>query len=72
MMMERKKTKYVHAGRYVAEVEVDLIESDDDWAPYLSVEDATKLDDVREALLREDLESASQYGRVYRLEPINQ
>ncbi|MEX2347552.1 MAG: hypothetical protein WD604_18145 [Balneolaceae bacterium] len=70
--MEKKKTKYVHAGRYVAEVDVKLIESEDEWAPNLSVEDATKLDDVKEALQREDLKSASQYGRVYRLEPINQ
>lgn len=70
--MEKKKTKYVHAGRYVAEVDVELIASKDEWAPYLSVEDATKLDNVKEALQREDLKSASQYGRVYRLEPIHQ
>jgi hypothetical protein len=71
-MKVKKKTKYIHAGRYVAEVEVDLIQSEDEWAPYLSVEDATKLDDVREVLQKEDLESASQYGRIYRLEPIHQ
>jgi len=71
-MKVKKKTKYIHAGRYVAEVEVDLIQSEDEWAPYLSVEDATKLDDVREALQKEDLESASRYGRIYRLEPIYQ
>lgn len=70
--MIKKKTKYIHAGRYVAEVEVDLIESEDEWSPYLSVEDATKLDDVREALQREDLESASRYGSIYKLEPISQ
>jgi len=69
-MMLRKKTKYVHAGRYVAEVEVELIDSEDEWAPYLSVEDATRLDEVRKALRREDLESASNYGRIYKLEPI--
>lgn len=69
--MVKKKTKYIHAGRYVAEVEVDLIVSEDEWAPYLSVEDATKLDDVRVALQREDLESASQYGQIYKLEPIS-
>ena len=68
--MVKKKTKYIHAGRYVAEVEVDLIVNEDEWAPYLSVEDATKLDDVREALQREDMESVSQYGRIYKLEPI--
>ena len=69
--MSKKKTKYIHAGRYVAEVEVDLIESEDEWAPYLSVEDATRLDDVRKALQKEDMESASRYGRIYKLEPIS-
>ncbi len=69
--MVKKKTKYIHAGRYVAEVEVNLIESDDEWAPYLSIEDATRLDDVREALQKEDMESASRYGRIYKLEPIS-
>jgi hypothetical protein len=69
--MVKKKTKYVHAGRYVAEVEVELIVSEDEWAPYLSVEDATRLDDVRVALQREDMESASRYGRIYKLEPIS-
>jgi len=56
----------------VAEVEINLIESQDAWAPYLRVEDATRLDEVREALQREDLESASRYGRIYKLEPISQ
>ncbi len=69
--MVKKKTKYIHAGRYVAEVEVNLIESDDEWAPYLSIEDATRLDDVREALQKEDMESASRYGGIYKLEPIS-
>lgn len=36
-----KKTKYLHVGEYVAEVDVDLIDSEptDDWGPYLSLED---------------------------------
>ena len=70
-MTLRKKTKYIHAGRYVAEVEVELIDSEDEWAPYLSVEEAAKLDKVRNALQREDLKSASNYGRIYKLEPIS-
>ena len=69
--MVKKKTKYGYAGRYVAEVEVALIESEDEWAHYLSVEDAARLDDVREALQREDMESASRYSSIYKLEPIN-
>jgi len=70
-MKRRKKTKYVHAGRYVAEVDVKLIETDDEWSPSLSVEDATKLDNVREALDKEDIKTASKYGRIFRLEPVN-
>jgi hypothetical protein len=70
MKTTTKKTKFVHSGRYVAEVEVDLIECEDDWAPYLSVEDATKLDNVRVALQQEDTKTASRYGRIYKLEPI--
>jgi len=49
-MKQRKKSKYVHEGQYVAEVEVAVVEDDTGWSPYLSVEDAYKLDDVRDAL----------------------
>jgi len=69
-MKRRKKTKYVHEGQYVAEVEVDLVEDETEWSPYLSIEDAYKLDDVRDALRRGDLESAVRYGRIYELRPV--
>ncbi len=69
-MKQRKKSKYVHEGRYVAEVEVRLWEDDTGWSPYLSVEDAYKLDDVRDALRQGDLESAAKYGRIYELRPV--
>jgi hypothetical protein len=69
-MKRRKKSKYVHEGQYVAEVEVALVEDDTGWSPYLSVEDAYKLDDVREALRQGDLESAAKYGRIYELRPV--
>jgi hypothetical protein len=48
--MIRKKTKLVREGKYAAEVPVDLIEEEGDWSPYLSVDDAQKLDAVRLAL----------------------
>jgi hypothetical protein len=70
-MKRRKKTKYVHAGRYVAEVEVALVEDETEWSPYLSVEDAYKLDDVRDALGQGDLESAARYGQIYELRPVS-
>ena len=69
-MKKRKKSKYVHEGQYVAEIEVTLVEDDTGWSPYLSVEDANKLDEVRDALRQGDLESAAKYGRIYELRPV--
>jgi hypothetical protein len=69
-MKARKHTKLVHEGSYAAEVDVELIDSEDAWGPYLSVEDASKLDEVRRALKREDLAAALRLARVYRLTPI--
>lgn len=69
-MRRQKKSKFVHEGRYVAEVDIELIEDGSGWSPYLSLEDAGKLDTVREALRRGDLESASRYGRIYELRPV--
>ena len=69
-MTKRRISKLVHVDEYVAEVEVDLVYTDDDWSPYLSVEDASKLDDVREALTRKDIEAASRLSRVYKLLPV--
>ena len=69
-MKQRKKSKYVREGQYVAEVEVALVEDDTGWSPYLSVEDAYKLDDARDALRQGDLESAAKYGRIYELRQV--
>jgi hypothetical protein len=71
-MKQRKKLKYVHEGHYVAEVEVVLVEEDAGWSPYLSVEDAGKLDKVRAALRQGDLKSAAKYGKIYELQPVTQ
>jgi len=54
----------------VAEAEVELIETDNSWSPWLSVQDADKLDDIRQALRRGDLKSASRLARVYALTPV--
>jgi len=69
-MGKREKSKYVHEGQYVAEVEVVLVEDEGGWSPYLRVEDACKLDDVREALRKGDLEAAAKFGRIYELHPV--
>ena len=70
-MAQRKKVKYVHEGRYVAEVEVALLEDDTGWSPYISIEDAFKLDDVRDALRHGDLKSAAAHGQIYELRRVS-
>ncbi|MFA6223742.1 MAG: hypothetical protein WC647_15640 [Desulfomonilaceae bacterium] len=69
-MRRKNEQKLVHQGKYVAEVDVDLVYTDDGWEPYLTVDDAKRLDEVREALARGDLDRASRYGRVYILTPV--
>ncbi len=69
-MSERKKIKLIHEGGYAAEVEVELIDDDTGWAPYLSVADARKLDAVRAALKAGRLSEASALGRVFELQPV--
>ena len=69
-MTTRQTTRLVHEGQYAAEVDVELIITADEWSPYLSLDDAYKLDDVREALRRGDIAAASKLPRVYRLTPV--
>jgi len=69
-MNKRHQAKMIHEGQYVAEVDVEMIETDESWSPYLSVEDAYRLDDVREALRRGDIRAAARQARVFSLTPI--
>jgi hypothetical protein len=69
-MNTRRLKKLVHEGNYVAEVDVETIYTDEGWSPYLSLDDAYKLDDVREALRRGDLQAATRVARVYSLTPV--
>jgi hypothetical protein len=71
MMSTRRQKKLVHEGQYAAEVEIELIETDDAWSPHLSVSDARKLDEVRVALKRGDVMAATKLARVFRLTPIS-
>jgi len=70
-MKTRRHTKLVHEGQYVAEVEVELIHTDTGWSPYLSLEDAYTLDEFRDALRREDIDTASKHARVFTLTPVS-
>ena len=69
-MKKQPRTKLIHEGQYLAEVDVELLVTDDEWSPYLSMEDAYKLDDVRNALRKGDTATATRYGRVFILTPL--
>lgn len=68
--ISRPTTEFVHEGRYAAEVDVTLIETEGEWSPYFSLEDAEKLDAVRLALRNGDLKAAAKLARVYELRPV--
>ena len=70
-MKKRRHTKLVREGNYAAEVDVELIDAEDGWSPYLSLEDTYKLDAVRESLKRGDIQSATRLGRVFTLIPVS-
>jgi hypothetical protein len=69
-MNPRRKTKLVHEGGFVAEVEVELFDTNGGWSPYLSLEDSYKLDDVRNALRQGDIKGASRLAKVFALTPV--
>lgn len=67
----KSMVKLVREGDLVAEVSVRLLDDAGVWSPALSLDDATKLDDVRRALRSGDLRRASQLAdQVYRLTPL--
>ena len=70
-MSTKATQKLVREGDLIAEVHVNLIDVEGGWAPYLSLDDAYRLDDVREALRAGDVQRASRLAsRVYRLTPV--
>ena len=66
-MRKKQSTRLVHEGDLAAEVQVALLEDEGGWSPYLSLDDARKLDELREALERGDIKTAQRHARVYRL-----
>ena len=70
-MTKKRQVKLVHEGDYIAQVDVELIYTDEGWSPYLSLDDARKLDDLRVLLQRGDIELAAQSARIYKLTPVS-
>lgn len=68
---ETPTTEIVREGRYVAEVDVMLVETDGGWSPYLSLDDAEKIEAVSLALKQGDIAAARTLGgRVYELREV--
>lgn len=69
-MNSKPKTKIIRQGKYIAEIEITLTYTDEDWSPYLSLEEAEKLDNLRLALQNNDLKTATELARIYHLTPV--
>jgi hypothetical protein len=69
--MTRQVKKLIHEGRYAAEVDVNVIDEEGGWSPYLSIDEAKRLDFIREALRRGDLSVAAKHARVFELLPVS-
>jgi hypothetical protein len=70
-MASRFQQKLMHVGDYLAEVLIEVYESDDPWSPTISPEESAKLDHVQVALRRGDVAEASKLAKVYRLTPVS-
>jgi hypothetical protein len=68
--MSQKSVERIYEGKYVAEVSIDLVEGDTEWAPYVPEQDVLKLDRVRLALRRGDIAAAAREAKVFELTPV--
>ena len=68
--MTRKATRLVREGSFAAEVDVALLDGPGEWGPYLSPEDAIRLDTIRTLLQGGKIAQAARYGRIFELKPI--
>jgi hypothetical protein len=70
-----KQMRLVRERDFLAEVEVEMFdeetELDRGWGPYLLPGDVKRLDDVRTALRKKDLQTAIRLARVYQLVPVS-
>jgi hypothetical protein len=69
--MKRNTVEFVREGKYAAEVSIELIEEEGGWSPYLSLDDARKIETVRLALRQGDVATAAKFSRVFELLPVS-
>jgi hypothetical protein len=69
--MKRNTVEFVREGKYAAEVSIELIGEEGGWSPYLSLDDARKIETVRLALRQGDVATAAKFSRVFELLPVS-
>lgn len=65
--IKQSKLKLIHEGHYLAKVYIEAEQTEAPWGPYVTPEEAGKIDALRLALRRNDIATAARYGTVYRL-----
>lgn len=70
MTYKKRSVKIIREGDYIAEVGVELIRDETGWSPYLSLNDAEKLDEVRDALRKGNIGKAGRIASVFKIMPI--
>ncbi len=68
--MKKPSQEIIHEGKYAAEIPIELVEDETAWSPYVSMDDALKIEAARNALRAGDVATAAKYGQVFELRAI--
>ena len=66
----RTRTYWVEQNGYVVKMQIEFSQPGSPWGAGIPLPDSERSQAARQALKRGDLETAAQYGKVYRLEPV--
>jgi len=61
----------IRDGDLVAEVQVLLSDDHEDWGPTMSLDDAAKVDRVRQAMRQKNYDEVRMLAKLYRLVPVD-
>ena len=65
------RTRMEEVNGYVVEMQTELSGPGSPWGEGIRPHDLRRMDAARAAIAADDLETAAQYGKVYRLEPVD-
>lgn len=68
---KRVRTHIVEAESHAVEMEIEFLQPGSPWGAGIPPNDSERSYAAYQALKRGDLEAAAQYGKVYRLEPVD-